>query len=102
MADAFASWFLAGCIGGRLALSPIAPQHNFFKSGLNDESGESVASGKTRFILAFAIAFLFVPFSFAAEGCSDLFRFDYASSAVMPILGQDVSPGGSVVAVRSL
>jgi len=69
---------------------------------LNDESGESKVLGKNKLILLLGIAFLFIPFSFAAEGCSDLFRFDYASSAVMPILGQDVSPGGSVVAVRSL
>ena len=31
-----------------------------------------------------------------------MFRFDYASSAVIPIFGRDISPGGSVLAVRSL
>ncbi len=57
---------------------------------------------ETKFIVAFVIALSFAPLSFAVENCADLLRFDYASSAIMPILGQDVSPGGSVLAIRSL
>ncbi|MEM4254941.1 MAG: hypothetical protein QXR53_01270 [Candidatus Norongarragalinales archaeon] len=56
----------------------------------------------SKLIAAFALALLAIPFSHAVENCADLIRFGYSSSAIMPIYGQDVSPGGAVVAVVSL
>jgi len=52
--------------------------------------------------LALFIVFLFSPLALALENCADMLSFTYTTNAIIQIYGEDVSPGGNSVLVRSL
>ena len=54
------------------------------------------------FVLFAVLIVAFLPLASALDNCADVFRVSYASSALIPIRGEDISPGVAVVIVKSL
>src|SRR3989338_8131614 len=52
-------------------------------------------------VLMIAILLLFGSFSFALDSCADVFFISYSTNALIPIWGEETSPGGSVITVKS-